>query len=143
MAPDTLCNLPRVPSTDNFEDLLEDMEFDEGLLRELLDEVNDVNMDKISMMETVVNDIPPLKEKNGDSSHVIPDHESQLLFYQDKPTPEFDYWISQQIAEMPPCSFTGLSFENEMMPAIWHLELENRIEDMMVDDIAYVELWED
>ncbi|KAL7607630.1 hypothetical protein Lser_V15G15265 [Lactuca serriola] len=139
MASEILCKLPKVSSSDNFDDLLEDMELDEELLRELLEEINDDNVGQTSMIETVLNDMPPSKEENGDFFHVLPDNESQLLFYQDKQIQDFDYWITQQIAEMP-CSFPGLWFENEMMP-FWNME--NRVDEMMVDDIVYFELWED
>ncbi|KAL4586499.1 hypothetical protein LXL04_011135 [Taraxacum kok-saghyz] len=140
MAPEMLCKLPKVYSSDNFDDLvMEDMELDEEVIRELLEEVYDDNMDQISIMENVVSDMPPSKHKNGDSSHVLFDHESQIVFYDDKQIQDFDYWISQQFIELP-CSFPGLSFENEMIP-FWNVE--NRIEEVMVDDIVYVELWKD
>ncbi|KAI3719914.1 hypothetical protein L6452_20820 [Arctium lappa] len=141
MAPETVCELPKASLTDDFEDLLENMELDEGLLRELLEEVNDEpNMDQISMVETVGYDVPPTKEKNDDTFHFLSDQKSQQLFDPDKQIQDFDYWISQQTIEMA-CPFPGLPFENEMMP-FWHVE--NRIEEAeMMDDIAnYVELWE-
>nr|GEU41085.1 hypothetical protein [Tanacetum cinerariifolium] len=100
MAPEMVCELPNVPLTDDFEDLLENMELDEGLLRELLqgmDDDDDDNMDQTSTTETMANDVLPVKEKNG------------------------------------------LPFDNEMMP-FWHVE--NQAEYNMIDDIAYVELWE-
>lgn len=138
MATEMLCELPKAILTDNFEDLLENMEFDEELLRELLEEMNEDNIDQTSIIETVVNEVLPVKENNGESSYFLFDHASQLLFDQDKYIQDFNYWISQEIVEMP-CSFPGFTFENEMIP-FWYME--NRVEGEMVDDIAYVELWE-
>ncbi|PWA67789.1 hypothetical protein CTI12_AA311600 [Artemisia annua] len=138
MAPEMVCELPNVPLTDDFEDLLENMELDEGLLRELLQGMDDDNMDQTSTTETVANDVLPVKEINGDSFHFLSDYESQLGFDEDKQIQDFDYWVGLEMAEMP-CSFPGLPFDNEMMP-FWHVE--NRAEYNLIDDIAYVELWE-
>ncbi|GJW42861.1 UBN2 domain-containing protein [Tanacetum coccineum] len=138
MAPDMVCDLPNVPFTDDFEDLLENMELDEGLLMELLQGMDDDddNMDQTSTTETMANDVLPVKEKNGDSFHFLSDYEAQLGFDEDKQIQDFDYWVSHEMAEMP-CSFPGLPFDNEMMP-FWHVE--NQAEYNMIDDIAYVEL---
>lgn len=138
MAPEMVCELPNVPLTDDFEDLLENMELDVGLLRELLQGMDDDNMDQTSTTETMANDVLPVKEKNGDSFHFLADYESQLGFDEDKQIQDFDYWVSHEMAEMP-CSFPGLPFDNEMMP-FWHVE--NQAEYNLIDDIAYIELWE-
>ncbi|KAK1425507.1 hypothetical protein QVD17_20859 [Tagetes erecta] len=125
------CEMSNVSSTDDFEDLLENMELDEGLLRELIEIMNDDNMVQSSVMDTMAFDVQyPMNEKNGDLSHMVLDH--------DKHMQDLDYWVSQNIVEMT-STFPGLTFENEMMP-FWHVE--NQVEDEVIDDIAYVELWE-
>ncbi|KAI3744240.1 hypothetical protein L1987_57317 [Smallanthus sonchifolius] len=139
MASEMICELPNVSLTDDFEELLENMELDEGLLNELLEIMNDDDMVQTSMMDAVAMDVVvPLNEKNGDSSYSFLDHESQLLFHHDTQIQDLDYWVSESIVEMA-STFPGLTFENEMMP-FWHVE--NPVEVNMIDDIAYFELWE-
>ncbi|MFS8028235.1 hypothetical protein Hanom_Chr16g01508171 [Helianthus anomalus] len=140
MAPEIKCELPNVSLTDDFEDLLENMELDEELLNELLEIMNDDSMVQTSMVDTMAMDVLPQNEKSGGSSYLFSDHdESRLVFDHDKQIQDdLDYWVSQNIVEMA-STFPGLTFENEMMP-FWHVE--DPVEEDVIDDIAYVELWE-
>lgn len=125
------CEMSIVSSTDDFEDLLDNMELDEGLLRELIEIMNDDNMAQTSVVDTMAVDMQySLNDKKCDLS--------QLVLDDDKKMQDLDYWVSQNIVEMA-STFPGLTFENEMTP-FWHVE--NPVEDEGIDDIAYVELWE-
>ncbi|KAI3796256.1 hypothetical protein L1987_38923 [Smallanthus sonchifolius] len=139
MASEMICELPNVSLTDDFEELMENMELDEGLLNELLEIMNDDDMVQTPMMDAVAMDVVlPRNEKNSDLSYSFLDHESQLLFDHDTQIQDLDYLVNESIVEMA-STFPGLTFETEMMP-FWHVE--NPVEVNMIDDIAYFELWE-
>ncbi|CAI9278482.1 unnamed protein product [Lactuca saligna] len=102
MPSEMLCKLLNVSSINHFEGLREDAEVDEGGAKRVIGRGNKDNLDQMSMMKTVVNDMPLVRGKNGKCSHVFSDHKSQVLFYQDKHIEDFDYQISQEFVAWKP-----------------------------------------
>ncbi|KAD4982971.1 hypothetical protein R6Q59_002621 [Mikania micrantha] len=123
--------------TNDFEDILENMELDEDLLRDLVEIMNDDNMVQTSKMESMAIDVLPVNETSCDSSN-FSDYEAQLVFDDEKHIQNLDHWVSQNIVELG-STFPGLTYENEMMP-FWHVENPVK-EDVIDDDIVYVDLW--